>query len=337
MQMGGKDSIRWAPPIVWDHWLHAFEVRFLIGQDSYLPPPPKNLKKNRAFLVEVPLDSFLVLNLLVGRDAAKVPPPIPRELAPAMTLWRSRLRNQRPVLLLGRLIPMDDSNRKLIDYYRREMNPKVNFSKLPEKPYVELRPIAWDAVGGNVMLVIPMGKEAIRTTPEPTDAEAGDSRAIAISSPPASISINAPNGAVVATLSLSGVTRELTIRRNVDVRGNLGTATLTIDASSLIVGDDIYFRTPRISCTCLPSIDEGQPRVWDYSVHARFDGHRLHVEISPMSVALRSSNLDTAMRHVRETEEIIFKAPVETLHLSADASAPQTTISLEASFLLRDK
>src|SRR5262245_63074983 len=99
---------------------------------------------------------------------------------------------------------MDQKNREEINFIRRELNPKVNLSKHPAStPYVEARRVVWDATGGNVVLVVPMGKEAIRVDEEPvTDsiaAPVADSRKVTVSSPSVSIQIAAPNGAIVGT------------------------------------------------------------------------------------------------------------------------------------------
>jgi hypothetical protein len=336
MRFEGKDLQQLAPPLLLGNgqWLHAFELRFLLSPDAYLPPPEK-LKSRRAFLIEVPPDAVLIMNLLVGQVGSSAAIDLPHELLPAAEpLWLATLKDQRPVVLTARVLEMDKQNRDEITFIRHELNPKANFSKpLIVAPYIEIRRVVWDAKGGNVVLVVPMGEEAFRVHEEPSSGwPVADSRTIIISSPSASIPIAAPNGAIVGTLSIAGATNELTLRKNVTVRGSLGAVMLSMNPSKLIFGD--AFRTPRNLCPCVPTIDRAQPRNWEYSVFCYFDGATLRAEIRKLSSALRGAN--APMTSVGTTEEILMVAPVDGVVLLTTAAAPQSSAVLEASFLLRD-
>lgn len=341
MRFEGKDLQPLAPPLLLGngHWLHAFELRFLLSPDAYRPPK-ETLKGKRAFLIEVPSDTVLIMNLLVGQVGCSAATDLPHELSPAAEpFWRATLRDQRPVVLTARILEMDKQNRDEIKFIRHELNPKANFSKPPTRaPYIEIKRVVWDTKGSNVILVVPMGREAFRVQGNPSEHSStsviAESRAIAISSPSASIPIAAPNGAIVGTLSIAGTTNELTLKKNVEVRGSLGTVTLSMNTSNLIFG--YSFRTPRNPCPCVPTIDGARPRSWEYLVFSYFDGATLRAEIRPMSVSFRNANFAAPLRSLGATEEIVMAAPVGGLVLRTTTSAPQSSAALEGSFLLRD-
>ena len=189
-----------------------------------------------------------------------------------------------------------------------------------------------------MILVVPMGKEALRVREEPsTDpspASGADSRTVAIASPNAAIEIAAPNGAIVGTLSITGVTGDLTLTKNVTVRGSLGTVMLSMSPANLIFGES--FRTPRILCPAVPTIDGAQPRNWEYVVFFRFDGAALKAEVRQLSSALRNANVPIPMTNVSATEEVVVVAPVNGLVLLTTADAPESSAVLESTFLLVD-
>jgi hypothetical protein len=341
MRLEGKDLNQLAPPLLLGNgqWLHAFELRFLLSPDAYGPPTEK-LKSKRALLIEVPPDTVLIMNLLVGQTGCSAATDLPHEFLPsAEPVWQATLKDQHPVVLIARVMELDEQNGDEIKFIRHGLNPKVNFSKpLTEAPYIEIRRVVWDAKGGNVILVVPMGKESFRVPDAPSDhpstADIADSRTIAISSPSASIPIAAPDGAIVGTLSIAGEANELVLKKNVEVRGSLGTVMLSINPSNLIFGES--FRTSRILCPCVPTIDGAQPRTWEYSVFSYFDGTTLRAEIRPMSIGFRNANFAASLPSLGASEEIIMAAPTGGLILRATASAPQSSATLEGSFLLRD-
>ena len=331
---------RLAPPLLLGdgQWLHAFELRFLLSADAYSPPPEKLKKNRRAFLIEVPTDAVLIMNLLVGQPGNSPETALPHELLPAAKpLWRATLKDQRPVVLTARVREMDKKNRGEITFIRHQLNPRFNVSEPPAiPPYTEVRRVVWDPAGGNVVLVVPMGKEALRVQPstDPSAASGADSRTVAIASPNAGIEIAAPNGAIVGTLSITGVTGELTLTKNVTVRGSLGTVMLSMSPANLIFGES--FGTPRILCPAVPTIDGAQPRNWEYAVFCCFDGAALKAEVRQLSSALRNANVPIPMTNVSATEEVVVIAPVNGLVLLTTADAPESSAVLESTFLLVD-
>jgi hypothetical protein len=141
-------------------WLHALELRFLLSAGA-CRPPEEDLRKKKGYVVEVPEGTVLILNLILGRTQSQAPADLPHELLPAAEiLWRSVLRGKQAVVLTGRLLPSDEENKEAIRYIREELKPRANLRGEPkEPPYVEVMRVVWTPAGGNVLLIIPMGRE----------------------------------------------------------------------------------------------------------------------------------------------------------------------------------
>jgi hypothetical protein len=96
MRTGARDLQHFAPAIVMGDgsWLHAFELRFLLSKDTYLPPAERLKKNEKAFLLQVPDNAFAVLNLIFGNDKVTNPEILPHELLPnAFGVWRCQIRD----------------------------------------------------------------------------------------------------------------------------------------------------------------------------------------------------------------------------------------------------
>jgi hypothetical protein len=340
MRLGGKDLQPLAAPLVMGDgaWLHAFELRFLLGPGA-LRPPTENLNKKKAFLVDVPIDTVLILNLLVILDGSSVVTVVPRELQGARPIWRAALSGGRTALLVGRLLEMDEHNRDELRFLRQELGIKVNFARPSAAPrYIEIRRVSWSPEGGNVLLVVPMGEEGFRVeqpNPDQTSATAEPvALVLPVFVPNSTAAITAPNGAVVGTVNIDGANSYLRIIKNHRVSHTIGTVTLSIIADALVFGRS--FTTPSALLVCQPSIDGGQPRNWEYRVRSRFDGAVLSSEIARVSTCLRNAILSTPMPHLKAEEELLLSAPVDGLTLAATASKVTSSAPLVASFLLRD-
>jgi hypothetical protein len=336
IRLEGKDLQPLAPPLLLGNgnWLHALELRFLLNPDAFRPWQEK-LKGKRAFLIDVPPDTVLFLNLLVGQVGLSAASPLPHELLPAAKpVWRATLSDQRPVVLTCRVMNMDVQN---IDYLKhtRDLGPKANFSGTPKDLYMELMHYFWSPEGGNVIIVMPMGKESFRVhdSASTQPLAASESRVIAISSPNASTPIAAPNGAIVGTLSIVGTITEATLARNSEVRSLLGTVTLSINPPNLIFGES--FKTPTYYFACGPTVGGGQPKNWGYPVRFAFDGATLKAEIRKMSAALRNAD-PGPIQGLGTNEEIVVRVPFDGLVLKTTVSTPQSSATLEGGFLLRD-
>lgn len=155
-------------PIPGGQWLHAIEWRFLLSDDSFRPPAEKKLKKrDKAYVVDVPSGEVLLLDLIVGSSASTDPGDIPAMFGNATPFWQGRLKASHPVMLLARLVRIDDENSRHLLNLRHVMNPHLTFETEPDPPpYVELHDFHWQP-SGNYLFVVPMGRECYRVTASP--------------------------------------------------------------------------------------------------------------------------------------------------------------------------
>jgi hypothetical protein len=174
-----------------------------------------------------------------------------------------------------------------------------------------------------------------RGHPTPAPTEVGEVRSIRLESPANEVSIKAgAEGPLLATISFSGVTRELAVRKNLYVSTSLGTVTLATNGKALWGAKP--FEVQRLCLSCLPTVDGAQPNSWDYSLNLNFDGNKLSLMILQNSTALRSMYASTPLPALQDAEELLMVAPVGGLTLRVTPSVPEGSASLDAQFLLRD-
>jgi hypothetical protein len=164
MRVGSEPQLLARPlPMAGGQWLHAFEWRFLLSEDAYTPPSEKLKKRDKAYLVNLRPGQVLVANLLVASTVNTNPDKMPLEFGiGAMPLWKGKLRAGYPVALVARVTDMSEENARELRYLRHELNPHANLTGEPyEPPYLEVRNYHWSKFG-NIMFVVPMGKEGYR-------------------------------------------------------------------------------------------------------------------------------------------------------------------------------
>lgn len=318
-------------------WKHAFEIRFLLSQGANVPPNERESLKNKsAYLIPVPQGLALYANLIVGAASGPIDFPLPAEFAGGQALWRTQLRDGRPVALVGRMLPLDSENLNIIRYLRETLKPTVTFFDKPRNPYVEIFDVRWSAEGGNIVLVVPMGEEAIRSEKEntPPTGATGEPRTFRYESPRSRTEIVAPNGLQVALLEIDSADKQVELIKNLPRAYEVGTLKLFIDSRNLIAGSKFMAAPCRL--VCIPTVNGGSPRDWTYTVFARFDGFALSVELYQLSASLRNSNLTTAVRHLQEGEEFVMTAPWEPPKLVATLDNPVASVELLGRFTLRD-
>jgi hypothetical protein len=93
------------------------------------------------------------------------------------------------------MLDLDSKNRAEIDHIRQVLKPRATMRPGPGQSeedlragtYVEIHTIHWSAEGGNVVLVVPMGAEALRVRDEPiretSTVNDPDSHEVVVSSP----------------------------------------------------------------------------------------------------------------------------------------------------------
>jgi hypothetical protein len=320
-------------------WLHAFELRFLLSDGAFAPFGQRESLKNKSgYLISAPDGFVLYANLIIGCAGTPIDYSLPAEFTPAgQTLWRTRLRDGRPAVLVARLLPIDDQNRGHIRYLREELKPVATFSTMPTRKYIELCHLHWSAEGGNVLFVLPMGEEAFRSEQDFVQADMLPlaPRHFGCRSFPCTVELTAPNGLKVAVIELHEVDKEVELVKGVPKTVELGLVTMRIEPNNLIAGSR-FIAQPRMVAPSL-TVGGASPRNWKYTIEARFDGSCLSAEISANSTSLENRNLATPVRDLGSGEEIVFVIPTGGLKLSSTLDLPSASTELLGRFTLRDR
>ncbi len=318
-------------------WFHAFEIRFLLSQGANAPLGQRESLKNKsAYLIPVPEGLVLYANLIAGAAGTPLSCPLPAEFSGGKALWRTRLRDGRPAILVARMLELDRWNRDRIKYFRDTLKPTVTFSSTPSKPYVELFDIHWSPEGGNVVLVVPMGDEAVRSEQEVATqiSPNQESRKFRYQSPRSTTDVIAPNGLRVAVLEFDEVDKQIDLVKDQPSTHGVGVLNMRLEPNNLIAGSK--FMASPCKLTCAPNIGGASPRAWEYTVFPSFDGLALSAEIRPNSASLQNKNFPTAVNQLDDREELVMRIPSETLELVATIDAPATSTEVSGRFTLRD-
>jgi hypothetical protein len=316
-------------------WFHAFELRFLLSDGAFSPFGQRESLKNKlGYLIRTPEGFVLYANLIIGSAGTPLDYSLPVEFA-GQTLWRTRLRDGRPAVLVARLLPLDDQNREHIRYLREELKPAVTYSTMPTRKYIETLSLRWSAEGGNVLLVLPMGEEAFRSEQDFMQADMPPlAPRIGCRSFPCTVELTAPNGLRVAVIELPEVDKEVELVKGAPKTVELGLVTMRIEPNNLIAGSR-FIAQPRIVAPSL-TVGGASPRNWEYTIEARFDGSCLSAEISANSTSLENRNRATPVRELGSGEEILFVIPTGGLKLSSTLDRPSASTELLGRFTLRD-
>lgn len=318
-------------------WMHAFELRFLLSEGANAPLKERESLKNKsAYLIPVSKGFVFYANLIVGIPGAPVNCPLPPEFAGGQTLWLTQLRDGRPVILVARMMPLDVQNRNNIKYIREELKPTVTFSDKPTEPYIEIFHVHWSPQGGNVVLVVPMGDEAVRSEQEAalTAGPSSEPRIFRYQSLGSAVDVVAPNGLRVAVLELGSVDRQIELSKNSPSTYGLGMLKMQLEPGNLIAGSKFMASPCRLGSA--PTIGGGSPHNWAYTLFPRFDGFELSVEIQQNSASLRNANLVAAIPQLDNKEEILMTIPYENSKLVSTLDAPTTAMEMLGRFILRD-
>lgn len=167
MHLGADQRQPLQPPLTLgaSGWQHLLEMRFLLSEDAFRPRRDSFTGRAAYYTlrcdVAEPTKYALCLNLLQGAQSSEVAPPLPGIFDGARMLWLRNRRDGRPVALIARKVPMAGENQEQLNYVRKVLQPRANFSQKPFGPlYVETR-ISKPRHTGNFIFVIPMGAEAV--------------------------------------------------------------------------------------------------------------------------------------------------------------------------------
>jgi hypothetical protein len=320
-------------------WRHAFELRFLLSDGAHSPfGERESLKNKSAYLIPVPDGFLLYANLIIGSKGTPFDCPLPSEFLPAgQTLWRSRLRDGRPAVLVTRLLELDDQNREHIRYLREELKPTVTSSTTPTgSKYIELLHLHWSPGGGNVILAVPMGEEAFRSEQEivPSGALPLAPRHFRYRSFRSTVDLFAPDGQRVATIELAEVDKQVALVKGQPSEIEIGTVNMLREPTKLISGSK-FIASPR-KLISTPNLGGASPRNWEYIIHAAFDGSCLSVEFRQNSASLQNRNSAAPISQLDNGEEIMMTIPAPTVKLSSTLDVPFTSAAFVGRFTLRD-
>jgi hypothetical protein len=214
----------------------------------------------------------------------------------------------------------------------------VTYSDLPTSSYVEIWRLHSSPEGGNVVLIVPLGAEAIRSEKDslpkvgkPPPAP----RRFRYRSPASTVEFTAPNGLGVAVIQLAAVDTEIQLEKGVPNLVALGLVSMRIEPRHLIRGSKFIAPPRRLACP--PNLGGASPRLWEYTIPARFDGFRLIAELCKMSTGLDNKNLPSPIPDLDSNEEIVMTIPTESLLLTSTLDAPSTSVDLAGNFILRDR
>ena len=316
-------------------WFHALEIRFLLSEGAKAPTRERESLKNKsAYVIPVPPGFVLLANIIVGDHATALDCPLPLEFGGGQALWRTRLHDGRPAVLLTRILPLDNQNREQIKYIRETLKPTITFSNKPSEPYIEIHHVHWSE-GGNVVMVIPMGDEAVRFEQDETGPTVGiDIRKFQYRSARSSTDVIAPNGLRVAVLEFDEIDKEIELVKNQPSVHTIGALKMRLEPGNLIAGSKFIASPCRLAR--VPTVGGGSPRNWEHIVFAKFDGISLSAELRPNSSSLRNKNLAAAVSQLNDREELLLTIPSETMRLVATMDAPDTSIEVRGRFTLRE-
>ena len=317
-------------------WLHAFEMRFLVSEDALRPIGQReSLKKKIAQLIRTPEGQYLYVNLLIGAKG------IPLNTEPAIsgqTIWRTRLKDKRTAVLVGRFFDLSQENRDHLRHFREDGKITITLSGGGGSKYVEIYHVHWSTSGGNVINVIPLWEDFIRYEQEPLGDVAACIKTFRFVRSLASAELIAPNGRRVATVQLTGVDQAIDLTKNVPKEVEIGLMSLRLDAANLIAGSKIKVLEP---VKLLPqfNISGAAPdNGWEYTIRGDFDGSRLSVNVDPVSAGLQNKKLSgPPVTGLGDDEEIVIVAPVRAVTLDAALDSPTTSTKLFGRFVIRDR
>jgi hypothetical protein len=234
------------------------------------------------------------------------------------------------------MLALDEENRGHIRYLREDLKVTYNAATKSERQYVELHKIHWSA-GGNVVLIVPLGDEAIRYEQElaQSDTLSAPIRTFRYQNAPSTVELSAPNQKNIAVIAIPEVDKQIELRKGESKAIELGLVTMKVDRDNLIPGGEFTVSPKTFSCN--PNIDGASFPRWQNEIHARFDGYRLIAAVSQTSSALQNKNLATPIDQLGDGEEILVVIPSGTIKLSATLDVPSTSTEFLGRFTWRDR
>jgi hypothetical protein len=321
------------------YWQHAVELRFLVSEGA-LPPlnQAKSLKNKKAHILPVPEGHVLHVNLLIGESSSNSSPPLPPEFMPAANaLWRTRLRDGRTAVLIGRVLMQSEENVAQIRYIRSELKPTVTFNRSGTgAKQVEAHHLHWSPTGGNVVTIVPMGQEAFRYDDEsPPTGDTPTVRAFRAEAQQCDCAIAAPDGRQVARVGICEIDDRFELTKGVPVDVMLGYLKMELLVENLVSGS--RFVAAPVKLAQALRIGGRAPQSWAYTFRARFDGLQMTFELLQLSAGLRNRGPSEVVAGLSDAEEVTLTAPKETLRTTVTLAKPQGSVAISGILRLRSQ
>jgi len=148
-------------------WLHALELRYLVGDDILPPLPEKPFREaDPGYTIEVAPGEQMVAHLLVGSSGTTLNTPLPDGLEWPRML-ELELRHGTCAVVIAAPLKMPAYTRRDLQIARAlrlESKTEPNLQQLR----MEIFQVEITSKGVNRVTVIPLGPEAITTTPPPS-------------------------------------------------------------------------------------------------------------------------------------------------------------------------
>jgi hypothetical protein len=305
----GKDMQKFSPLMQIDGsgWKHALEIRYLLA-DPMFSPPKKELGKNRWILVDAPEGKILILNLLVSDSGH---PVLPRVFDGARLIWSSTLKNRRTVALIGRLVERSEEHWEVLRRYRNSADtPRFTFEKTPAKdPDIELWQHHWGP-GGNILMAIPMGAEAVLVS---GGLESGKTESIHMEVPGVDVVLNAPNGDSVARFRIDQTRSTFSLRAGNPEIHDVAKIVLQADFAKLIAGEK--FEMASVEVPFNVQIEGIRSKTMKLLLKMKYENDEVTVRVLGASTSIQPKDESDAVSSLRVGSELAMMLPVDTLHV----------------------
>ena len=146
-------------------------------------------------------------------------------------------------------------------------------------------------------------------------------------------SIMTATGITLGAITIDGIAKQLTLRKNKIAIEILNTISVKLDLAVEYRGPS---HTMLGTISCIPTLDGIRPNEWSYSIEVAIDENGCTLSLRKMSVAFRSVNYAGGMKLLSSSEELALLAPRKRVELTVSKSTPTATANIEARFLLRD-
>jgi hypothetical protein len=165
------------------------------------------------------------------------------------------------------------------------------------------------------------------------DKQIGEPKTVELVSGKTVASIMTAGGTALGGITIDGMAKQLTLRKNKIAIGILNKINVKLDLAVEYRGPS---HTMLGTISCIPTIDGIRPNEWSYSIEITIEETGCTLSLRKMSVAFRSVNYAGGMKLLSSSEELALLAPRKRVELTVSKSTPTATANIEARFLRKD-